>query len=738
MSAETKGVENVSEAIVMYPDLEKEVLSYIENKEDQQLIHRAYLMAYEAHQGQKRKSGEDYIHHPLAVALILAELKSSPSVICAGLLHDVIEDTEITYTDVLEQFGEPIARVVQGVTKLDKMKVQVGEHASANYQNLIFSMIDDVTVIFVKLADRLHNMRTLGSMPPHKQERIARETLDILVPIAHRLGIYRVKSELEDLSLRVLDPERYYHIVNRLKEKRENRLEKLNFMTDSLNHILAQNELRFEVKGRIKNIYSIYKKMYQKGKDFEEIYDLSALRILTDTIPNCYAILGYIHSEYTPLPSRIKDYIAMPKPNGYQSLHTTVLSKDGTIYEIQIRTYAMESIAEYGVAAHWTYKDSLAGTQQNKAKQNQQIKLFQEIKELMLETQEENSTVFIDSLKSDVLSANIYVFTPSGDVVSLPTGSTPIDFAYRVHTKVGDKTSGAKVNDRIVPLGYTLKTGDVVEILTQANGKPKEAWLRIAKTSSARSKIKQYFKKERREEYLESGRDRLQEVLDLKGKTIEEVLEHQYLNDIFDKYSTPTFEDLLVAFGNKTVSATTVANRLFPDKEQIDLDDIILQAKNNEQRKKRAQSIVTLGEIDNISHQFAKCCNPIFGDEIIGYISQSKGLVIHRLDCKTLHELDAQRLADVTWSVSDNALTRFDIHLQVQSFDRDQLLNDIVQVLYRMKADIRVLNSIVKEDDATVTQLTLSVTGVAQTREIIKQLERISGVFRVSRVNAFE
>lgn len=729
----------MSEAIVYYEDLEKEMKTYIHNEDEQNLIHKAYLTALKAHQGQKRKSGEDYIHHPLAVALILAELKSSQNVICAGLLHDVIEDTPITYEDVEAEFGVQIARVVQGVTKLDKMKVQVGEQASANYQNLIFSMIDDVTVIFVKLADRLHNMRTLGAMRPDKQQRIAKETLDILVPIAHRLGIYRVKSELEDLSLRVLDPDRYYHIVEKISEKREIRVEKLAEMTEKLNHILAEHDLRFEVKGRIKNIFSIYKKMYHKGKDFDEIYDLSALRILTDTIPNCYAILGYIHSEFTPLPSRIKDYIAMPKPNGYQSLHTTVLGPDGTIHEIQIRTYAMESIAEYGVAAHWTYKDSVAGMQMNKAKQKEQIQLFQEIKNLMNNTEEEtDSSVFIDSLKSDVLSANIYVFTPSGDVISLPTGSTPIDFAYRVHTRVGEKTSGAKVNDRIVPLGYTLKTGDVVEVMTQSNGKPKEAWLRIAKTSSARSKIKQYFKRERRDEFLELGREMVDEVLELKGKSYEDMLQHALLSEIFDKYSTPTIEDLLVAFGNKTVSPTTVVNRLFPDKEQIDLDDIIQQAKNSEKRKKTAQSIVSLGDIGNVSHQFARCCNPIFGDPIMGYISQSKGLVIHRSDCKNLKELDHNRFADVTWSVSENQNRQFPILIQVQSFDRDQLLNDIVQLLYRLKADIRMLNSIVKEDEATVTQLSLSVTGVDQAREIMKQLERIPGVFRVQRVNSFE
>ncbi|MGL4662239.1 MAG: RelA/SpoT family protein, partial [Culicoidibacterales bacterium] len=545
----------MAEAIVFYQDLENEIAKYIDNEHDRELIHRAYLLALAAHEGQMRKSGEAYIHHPLAVALILAELKSSPAVICAGLLHDVIEDTTVTYDDLVDEFGEQIARVVQGVTKLEKVKVHVGEQTSANYQNLIFSMIDDVTVIFVKLADRLHNMRTLGIMREEKQRRIAKETLDILVPIAHRLGIYKVKSELEDLSLRVLDPDRYYDIVNRISERRESRVEKLDQMTDALNYILAQNDLRFEVKGRIKNIYSIYKKMYHKGKEFDEIYDLSALRILTDTVQNCYAILGHIHSEFTPLPSRIKDYIAMPKPNGYQSLHTTVLGPDGTIYEIQIRTYGMESIAEYGVAAHWTYKDNVSGNKINEAKQKEQIQLFQEIKNLMNETSEEDSTVFIDSLKSDVLSANIYVFTPNGDVFSLPTGSTPIDFAYRIHSKVGEKTSGAKVNDRIVPLGYTLKTGDVVEILTQSNGKPKEAWLRIAKTSSARSKIKQYFKKERREEYLDLGRERLLSVLDSKGFVMDDFQNHPNINELYEKYSAPTFDDLIVGIGNKTISA---------------------------------------------------------------------------------------------------------------------------------------------------------------------------------------
>lgn len=728
----------MAEEIVFYQDLENEFTKYIENTTDRELIHRAYLVAFNAHQGQTRKSGEAYIHHPLAVALILAELKSSPAVICAGLLHDVIEDTDVTYDDLVELFGEQIARVVQGVTKLDKVKVHVGEQTSANYQNLIFSMIDDVTVIFVKLADRLHNMRTLGVMREEKQRRIAKETLDILVPIAHRLGIYRVKSELEDLSLRVLDPDRYYTIASRISERRELRLEKLSQMIEALNHILAQNDIRFEVKGRIKNIYSIYKKMYHKGKEFDEIYDLSALRILTDTVQNCYAILGHIHSEFTPLPSRIKDYIAMPKPNGYQSLHTTVLGLDGTIYEIQIRTYAMESVAEYGVAAHWTYKDSILGNKVNEARQKEQIQLFQEIKNLMNNTSEFDSTLFIDSLKSDVLSANIYVFTPKGDVFSLPSGSTPIDFAYRIHTKVGEKTSGAKVNDRIVPLGYTLKTGDVVEIMTQPNGKPKEAWLRIAKTSAARSKIKQYFKKERRDEYMELGKERLVQVLEMKHHTIEDFSEHVNIEEILEKYSTPTLEDLLVAFGNRTLSPTTIVNRLFIEKEHIDLDDVILQAKTHDQRKKSAQSIVSLGDIGNVSHQFANCCKPIFGDPILGYVSQSKGLVIHRADCKTLKELDSQRFAEVSWSVDENTNVMFDVNLQVQSFDRDQLLNDIIQALYKVKTDIKVLNSIVKEDQATVTQLTITAKSTEHLREIVKELERIPAVFRVLRVDSFE
>lgn len=726
------------EEIVLYQDLENEIAKYIDSEHDRELIQRAYSVAFRAHQGQSRKSGEAYIHHPLAVALILAELKSSPAVICAGLLHDVIEDTDVTYDDLVEIFGEQIARVVQGVTKLDKVKVQVGEQTSANYQNLIFSMIDDVTVIFVKLADRLHNMRTLGVMREEKQQRIARETLEILVPIAHRLGIYRVKSELEDLSLRVLDPEKYYNIVERISEKRESRVKKLAEMTEALNHILSQNDLRFEVKGRIKNIYSIYKKMYHKGKEFDEIYDLSALRILTDTVQNCYAILGHIHSEFTPLPSRIKDYIAMPKPNGYQSLHTTVLGPDGTIYEIQIRTYSMESVAEYGVAAHWTYKDQISGNKVNEAKQKEQIQLFQEIKNLMNDTSEEDSSVFIDSLKSDVLSANIYVFTPNGDVFSLPTGSTPIDFAYRIHTKVGEKTSGAKVNDRIVPLGYTLKTGDVVEILTQTNGKPKEAWLRIAKTSSARAKIKQYFKKERRDEYLELGKERLLQVLESRGFSLDTFVDHPRIDEIYEKYSAPTFDDLLVGFGNKTLSATTVVNRLLMEKDQIDLDDIIQQAKAHELRKKSAQSIVSLGDIGNVSHQFAKCCKPIFGDAIIGYVSQSKGLVIHRADCKTLADLDQKRFADVSWSISQNTQVTFDVNLYVQSFDRTNLLNDLVQTLYKVNTTIKMLNSIVKEDQATVTQITLTVQSVEQVRDIMKQIERIPGVFRVHRVDSFE
>lgn len=727
-----KGVEFMPEIITLSMLLE-ELQNYIENKNDIKLITMAYEFAKKAHTGQFRKSGEEYIHHPLAVALILAQLHSSPDVICAGLLHDVIEDTPATYDELKELFNIQIANIVQGVTKLEKIKYKEGEQSAANYQNLILSMIDDVNVIFVKLADRQHNMRTLGAMPQVKQERIAKETLDILVPIAHRLGIYLTKSELEDLSLRVLEPKKYYYIVDCLNLKREERVLKLENMTSKISNLLGKHQLNFDVKSRIKNIFSIYKKMYIKGKEFDEIYDLSALRILTATVPDCYAVLGYIHSEFTPIPSRVKDYIAMPKPNGYQSLHTTILGNDGIIYEIQIRTKEMEIIAEYGVASHWIYKENLEDKNMKISKQNEQIKLFEEIKNMIENSTTEDSNTFMDSLKSDVLNANIYVFTPSGDVFALPKGSTPIDFAYRIHSKVGDKTIGAKVNDKIVTLGYTLKTGDVVEILTLPSAKPKEAWLRIAKMNSTKSKIRQFLKRERRDEYLALGHEKLLIALEAKDKTIADLIASSKYDEQLDKLSIGELDDLYVTIGNGGVSATTFCNKIFSDVDEINLDDLLRQAKVVRKKSSKSQSIISLGEVENISYQLANCCHPIIGEEIVGYVSPSKGLVVHKSNCPTIKTLDVHRLVEITWTNTQLDNVTFEVGLTILSFDRDNLLQDIVQTLYKIKTNIIEFSSTVNEDSATVTKLRITASNRENLQQTIVSLERIPGVFSVMR-----
>ncbi|MGL4953183.1 MAG: RelA/SpoT family protein, partial [Culicoidibacterales bacterium] len=626
------------------------------------------------------------------------------------------------------------------VTKLDKLEYRASDATSANYQKLIISMVEDVRVIIIKLADRLHNMRTIGNLPELKQKRIAQETMDILVPIAHRLGIYKIKSELEDISFKILHRDHYYEMAALVNKRQEERLHALDSMMKRISVIMDEQEIQFEMQGRIKNMYSIYKKVVEKGKDFNEIFDLLAVRILTDTVRDCYAILGFIHNEYRPIPNRIKDYIAMPKPNMYQSLHTTILGDNGTIFEVQIRTHEMDRIAEYGIAAHWAYKENnIMTSEQEQRQMEQEVKIFQEIKAIIEDADDTTSEVdFIEAIKADVLSANVYVFTPKGDVYSLTSGATPLDFAYRIHSQVGNKSIGFKVNNRIVPISYELKTGDVVEVLTSSSAKPSESWLRIVKTGHAKSKIRQYFKHIRRDENISHGRELIERELEIRGLEWSDFINSPELPVTLDRYGQKSLEEAHIAIGSGSLSVRVFINKMFG--QQKDSRDQIVDESNHvaktelSQPAKAPKNVITIGnDIDNILIQIAKCCAPIPKDPIVGYISKGKGIIVHRTDCPSVKQM-GERFINVGWS-ENIAQTKHPVYLKVVSFDRPGLLSEIINSLYAVKTDIVDITSTVNHDSTVSTRLTVTATDTEQLEKIKLNIQKVSGVYTIERIN---
>ncbi|MGL6247739.1 MAG: RelA/SpoT family protein [Culicoidibacterales bacterium] len=723
-----------------YEEVMHNVHQYITKPEDLDLIDRAYRWAVRAHENQYRKSGEPYIIHPISVAYILTTLIVGPSTIAAGFLHDVVEDTPITLEEISKEFGPQVAKLVSGVTKLDKLEYRASDATSANYQKLIISMVEDVRVIIIKLADRLHNMRTIGNLPELKQKRIAQETMDILVPIAHRLGIYKIKSELEDISFKILHRDHYYEMAALVNKRQEERLHALDSMMKRISVIMDEQEIQFEMQGRIKNMYSIYKKVVEKGKDFNEIFDLLAVRILTDTVRDCYAILGFIHNEYRPIPNRIKDYIAMPKPNMYQSLHTTILGDNGTIFEVQIRTHEMDRIAEYGIAAHWAYKENnIMTSEQEQRQMEQEVKIFQEIKAIIEDADDTTSEVdFIEAIKADVLSANVYVFTPKGDVYSLTSGATPLDFAYRIHSQVGNKSIGFKVNNRIVPISYELKTGDVVEVLTSSSAKPSESWLRIVKTGHAKSKIRQYFKHIRRDENISHGRELIERELEIRGLEWSDFINSPELPVTLDRYGQKSLEEAHIAIGSGSLSVRVFINKMFG--QQKDSRDQIVDESNHvaktelSQPAKAPKNVITIGnDIDNILIQIAKCCAPIPNDPIVGYISKGKGIIVHRTDCPSVKQM-GERFINVGWS-ENIAQTKHPVYLKVVSFDRPGLLSEIINSLYAVKTDIVDITSTVNHDSTVSTRLTVTATDTEQLEKIKLNIQKVSGVYTIERIN---
>ncbi|MBV9719623.1 MAG: bifunctional (p)ppGpp synthetase/guanosine-3',5'-bis(diphosphate) 3'-pyrophosphohydrolase [Candidatus Eremiobacteraeota bacterium] len=699
---------------------------------DAQWLRSVYELAVAAHQGQRRASGESYIEHPLAVAGILTELEVDAQTIAAALLHDVVEDTSITSEQVTEQFGDEVARLVEGVTKLTRIPYQSKEDAQVeNLRKMFLAMARDIRVIIIKLADRLHNMRTLASLPASKQQAIARETLDIYAPIAHRLGIWKIKWEIEDECLRYLDPGSFHDIVEQVAKTRREREADVEKAIARLRDEFKELKINAEIQGRPKHFYSIYSKI-KTGRDFSTIYDLTAIRIIVDTVKDCYAALGAVHAMWTPLPGRFKDYIAMPKPNMYQSLHTTVVGPSGDPLEIQIRTWEMHRTSEYGIAAHWRYKEGGKADQfENKLSWLRAL----------LEWQKDmrDSRVFMENLKLDLFDSQVFIFSPRGDVYSISAGGTPLDFAYQVHTDVGNHCVGAKVNGRIVPLDYAMQNGDICEILVnKSSGRPSLDWLSIVKTSGAKHKIKQWFRKERREENVLAGQEALEQELARAGLRTD-VARGALLERIASRlnYATPT--DLYAAIGFGDASAQSVVNRL---RDEVKHDNVVdltkIGRKPSARRALRPSSGVRIAGVDDVLVRLSKCCSPVPGDPIIGYVTIGRGVSIHRADCPNVAFMNAtpERILQAQWL--ETAGLTHGVDVEVEADDRSQLLQDIMAVFAELKTQVSSVNARVRKDGVAVASLTVQIRDLDHLHKLLTKLQTLKNVRRVYRVTKRE
>lgn len=706
---------------------------------DLELIIKAYNYAQQAHQGQKRISGDPYINHPAHVAAILAELELDQNTIVAGLLHDVLEDTAYPIEDIEKNFGDEVAQLVDGVTKLGRISYQTKEEEQAeNLRKMFIAMAKDIRVILIKLADRVHNMRTLGYLPETKRKEKAKETLEIYAPIAHRLGMSKIKWELEDLALRYLDPKGYYELVEKVAKKRLEREEYIKEVITELRERLNEMGISGRIEGRPKHFYSIYKKMVYQDKTFEQIFDLTAIRIVVYTIKDCYGVLGAVHAMWKPIPGRFKDYIAMPKPNMYQSLHTTVIGTAGEPLEIQIRTREMHRISEYGIAAHWMYKEG----RKNQDEFDKKLSWLRQFIEWERDTKDARE--FMETLKIDLFTDEVFVFTPKGEVLDLPRGSTPIDFAYKIHSGVGNACIGAKVNGRIVPLEYELKNGDIVEILTSSNSQgPSRDWLKIVKSPSARNKIRQWFKKERREENLEKGKELFEKGLKRQGIMPNEVLRPEWIEKVLKKFGLHNIGDLYATLGYGGLTLNQVLGRFKEElrKEKAvegtiaDVGTVQQESPSKKGRPDPKTGVVVKG-ITNIMVRFAKCCNPVPGDKIIGYITRGRGISVHRMDCANVseHTGDPNRLIEVEWYTDESKGVSYMTDLQIKAFDRAGLLADITDVMTEAKLSVKEINARANRDNTALINMTLAINDTAQLNQLIKRLRTVESISEVYRV----
>lgn len=707
-------------------------------KSDSKLIERAYEFAKVNHGNQKRKSGEPYIIHPVQVAYTLSTLGLDDQTICAALLHDVVEDTPVTREEVVKEFGEEVAEMVDGVTKLGKLEyTSEKEQQVEDYRKMFLAMGKDIRVILIKLADRLHNMRTLKYLKRERQIANAKETLDLFAPLANRLGIYSLKWELEDLSFRYLYPEEYYELVDGINKKREERLQFIDKIMDEIRMHLKTEHIEAEITGRAKHMYSIYRKMQRDNKTLDQIYDLFALRILVSSVKDCYAALGVVHELYSPMPGRFKDYIAVPKANMYQSIHTTLLGPKGTPFEVQIRTWDMHRIAEFGIAAHWAYKEACKDKKSNVAVTEDKLAWLRETLEWQKDMQDPDE--FLKTLKTELFEDEVYVFTPKGDIKVLPKGSTPIDFAYNIHAEIGNKTVGAKINSKMVPIITQLKNGDIVEVITSDSSPgPSRDWLKFVKSTGAKTKIQQWFKKAERAENIEKGKDIIEKEIRKIGMSHEDLFKPAWVQAAMDRYKYACLDDMYAAVGFGAISAVKIISRMLEEyrkehKEEDITEKIEELAKNKPNVNKASQNGIVVKGIDNCLVKLSKCCNPLPGDSIVGYITKGRGVSVHRSDCSNVKDLlsEENRMIDVSWV--EQGAASYDADIEIYANDRTGLLADIIKALGDAKAKLMAVNSKANKDRIALTEVTVEVENTEELNKILKILRKIDSVYEVKR-----
>ncbi|MCI8617002.1 MAG: bifunctional (p)ppGpp synthetase/guanosine-3',5'-bis(diphosphate) 3'-pyrophosphohydrolase [Clostridia bacterium] len=714
----------------------KEISKRVDNK----IIMKAYNYAVEHHGDQKRHSGEPYIIHPLNVAYILAEVGLDEATICAALLHDVVEDTDVTDADLRRDFSDEIADMVAGVTKLGSMMFStVEEQQVEDYRKMFLAMGKDIRVIIIKLADRLHNMRTLKFLRRDRQIANSKETMEIYAPLANRLGLYSMKWELEDLAFKYLYPEEYHELVEGINKKREERLKFIEKIMDNIRVDLKKQHIDAEVTGRAKHLYSIYRKMQRDNKTLDQIYDLFALRILVNSVKDCYAALGIVHELYSPMPGRFKDYIAVPKPNMYQSIHTTLLGEKGTPFEVQIRTWDMHRIAEYGIAAHWAYKEAnfLGRGKQVVKVEEDKLAWLRESLEWQKDMQDPQE--FLDTLKTELFEDEVYVFTPKGAIKVLPRGATSIDFAYSIHAEIGHHMTGCKINSKMMPIITPLKSGDIVEIITSDNSRgPSRDWLKFVKSTSAKNKINSWFKKEQKEENIEKGKDLIEKEIKRIGVSHTDIFKNQYIEPMLDRYKYKDLEEMYAAVGFGANSAGKIVARILQEyrkeHEEENIEEKIEQLNKQKERKTKASSsgIVVKG-IDNCLVKLSKCCNPLPGDEIIGYITKGRGVSVHRKDCINVNDLftEENRIIDVKWY--EEAKENYNVNIQVLANDRDGLLIDILNEINKTNSKLMGVNSKTTKERIAIIDINIEVENIEELNKVIRAIKKVDSVYEVRR-----
>ena len=736
--AAVKSMNDFTSPEVLYDELISSVKKYHPST-DISMIEKAYEVAREAHKDQKRKSGEPYIIHPLCVAIILADLELDKETIVAGLLHDSVEDTWMTCEELEKEFGAEVALLVDGVTKLGQLSYSADkvEQQAENLRKMFLAMAKDIRVILIKLADRLHNMRTLQYMRPEKQQEKARETMDIYAPIAMRLGISKIKVELDDLSLKYLKPDVYYDLVKKVALRKSERQEFVSNIVKQVKQHMDDAGIKAQVDGRIKHFFSIYKKMVNQDKTIDQIYDLFAVRIIVDSVKDCYAALGVVHELYNPMPGRFKDYISVPKPNMYQSLHTTLIGPKGTPFEVQIRTWDMHRIAEFGIAAHWAYKEANKNKKSNVIVQDDKLAWLRESLEWQKDMQDPQE--FLKTLKTELFEDEVYVFTPKGQIKVLPRGATPIDFAYSVHAEIGHHMTGCKINSKMMPIVTKLKNGDIVEIITsdQAKG-PSRDWLKFVKSSSAKNKIQQWFKKAEREDNIVKGKDLIEKEIKRIGMNYSTLFKNEYVQVALNRYKFNTIDDMYSAVGFGAISSSRIIAKMLEaykkDNQDEEIEKTIEELATEKPKINRTSSngVIVKG-IDNCLVRFSKCCNPVPGDEIIGFITRGRGVSIHRKDCQNVKDLVSQgdRIIDVIWSDKDKS--SYNVDIQILANDRNGLLADIIKEISNNKCTLIAVDSKVHRDRTAETNLTIEVENLNVLNTVVKALRKIDSVYEVNR-----